>query len=169
MIVVGAGGTAGYWATLNAFGPSTEYHEPTIIGAKALPDGKFEATVGDRNVYVTYSIIRHKLNGDCFLKVWRYGEEIGGPRDGTRHLFDQADLRFVGANEMRHPRWPSTHGLDLKDDLIPPELQEQELALYNVARYYCNPLDYVFGRYLQGGIKPDETERVTLVLKRKQP
>lgn len=153
-----------YFYVLNALGPSTEYYEPTIQGAELGGDGKYRAWVGDK-VFVSYIIVRHKINGNCLLNVYRYGENIGGPNPGKRHLLDYVDLQFVGQNELRRPRWPLS-GLVLTDDLIEPEQTEQELALYVVSRYRCNLLDYMFPRYLQGGIKLDETERTNLIVRR---
>lgn len=168
-----------YWAILNTLGPSTEYHRPYIEGAKILPSGKYVAYVGD-TIYVRYTVVRHKINGDCLLNVYRYGEAIGGPENGQRHLLDYVDLRFLGANDLLRPRWP-LDGLVLEtarykwgapkpdEPLIPDGFDEQELALYVVARYYCNPLDYIFPRHIQGGNRADETARVNLILRRNRP
>lgn len=166
-----------YWSILNTLGPSTEYHDPFIEGATKLPDGKYEAFVGDL-IYVRYTVVRHRINGDCLLHVSRYGEVIGGISNGRKYLLDYAELRFRGANELLRPRWPLTglrlgHAVTkagvvkLEEPLLPPGRAQREFALYVVARYFCNPLDYVIPRYLQGGIRPNETERVILVLRRK--
>ncbi|HEY6032052.1 MAG TPA: hypothetical protein VIU44_15885 [Gaiellaceae bacterium] len=167
-----------YFAVLNAVGPSTEYFEPWIEGQATLgADGKYRAFLGDR-IFVRYIVVRHKLNGNCLLHVHRYGENVGGPEAGRRHLLDYADLRFVGADEMRRPRWPLSGlvlGYDVDESgrrqtdkpIIPPGASSQELSLYVVARYYCNVLDYVFPRYLQGGSRPDETARVNIIVERR--
>ncbi|MDE2101780.1 MAG: hypothetical protein KGL39_31325 [Patescibacteria group bacterium] len=166
-----------YLAVLNAIGPSTEYFEPWIEGQVTLgADGIYHAFLGDR-IFVRYIVVRHKLNGNCLLHVYRYGERIGGPLAGTRVLLDYADLRFVGANELRRPRWPLAglvlgYGVDKDDNpkmdepLLPPGVDSQEFALYVVAEYRCNVLDYIFPRYLQGG-QPDQTARVNIVIKRR--
>lgn len=154
-----------YFSILNSLGPSTEYYEPTIQGATVGADGKYYATVGDK-IFVNYIIVRHQINGNCLLNVFRYGENIGGPKPGKLHLLDYADLRFIGANELRRPRWPLS-GLVLDDSLIEPGESQQELALYVRAKYFCNLADYFIPRWLQGGIRPDETERANLIVRRK--
>jgi hypothetical protein len=161
-------------ALLDYLGPSTEYYEPTVLGAERDPNGKLVAHLGDK-VFISYIVVRHQINGTCLLHVWRYGEEIGGPRSGTRHLLDYADLQFVGANELRRPRWP-IEGLVLGKDmngqmLLADDVVEQEYALYNVAEYHCNVVDELMaalgrGRFLQGGIRANETERVNLTVRR---
>jgi hypothetical protein len=156
-----------YWGVLNALGPSTEYHDPYITGARRLDDGRYEGDVGDR-VFVRYTIIRHATNGDCTLQIHRYGENVGGPEAGDRKLLDYAEVTFRGRDELRHPRWPSD-GLVLTSAMIPHDLAQQELALYAVVRYYCNPLDYLFPRYIQGGVNPNQTERVYIIVKRRAP
>lgn len=167
---------AAYLFLLNQLGPSTEYYEPTIHGARLGPDGKYYAALGDK-IYVNYIIVRHQINGNCLLNVYRYGENVGGPKAGKLHLLDYADLQFVGRNELRRPRWPMAglvlgYGVDKNgapqsdDPLIEPGASEQELALYVRARYFCNVVDYIFPRWLQGGVRPDETERVNVVVKR---
>lgn len=101
--VTAAAGTLGWWAILNSLGPSTEYHSPYIEG----PDGKllsqengaYVAHLGER-IYVRYFIVRHKINGDCLLHVYRYGENIGGPEAGKRHLLDYVELQFRGEDEL---------------------------------------------------------------------
>lgn len=153
-----------YFYVLNSLGPSTEYYEPTVQGAELHSDGKYYADVGDK-VFVSYIIVRHQINGTCLLNVSRYGENIGGSKPGKRHLLDYADLQFVGQNELRRPRWPMG-GLVLKDDMIEPGEKYQEIALYVVAVYRCNYMDYIIPRYLQGGIRENETERVNLVVRR---
>ena len=75
VLVAAAAAAAAYLFVLNAIGPSTEYFDPTIQGATLRPDGKYVAYVGDR-IAVYYVIVRHKLNGNCLLNVWRYGEEV---------------------------------------------------------------------------------------------
>lgn len=166
-----------YFLMLNAIGPSTEYFEPWIEGATLGPDGKYHAFLGDR-IFVRYTVVRHKLNGNCLLHVYRYGENVGGPEAGRRHLLSYADLRFVGADELRRPRWPLEglilgYGVDksgrpqMDDPLLPPGVDKQEFALFVVARYFCNPLDSLLPRYLQGGSKPDETARVNIIVERR--
>ena len=171
LVLLAASVPVAYWAVLNTLGPSTEYHEPYIVLEDAelaprLPDGRYVAYVGER-IYVRYTVVRHKINGDCLLNIFRYGEYIGGPRDGKRELLDYADLQFSGANDLLRPRWP-VEGLVLTDALIPAGRDEQELALYVIARYHCNPLDEVFPRHLQGGVRSDETVRVNLIVRRKK-
>lgn len=153
-----------YWALVNTLGPSTEYHEPFVEGAVRLSGGEYAARVGDR-IFVRYIVVRHKINGDCLLNVWRYGEFIGGPRGGERVLLDYADLRFRGANDLLRPRWP-LGGFEVPADFAPAGEGSQKVALYVVARYHCNPLDEVFPRYLQGGERANETVRVVLNVRR---
>jgi len=155
-----------YWLVLNKLGPSTEYHEPYVEGAAKLADGQYAAYVGDV-VYVRYTIVRHKINGNCLLDVRRYGEFVGGARDGERRMLDHVELRFKGANELLRPRWP-LDGFRLTDDLVPPGEDQQKLALYVVARYHCNVMDGLIPRYIQGGDAPDQTERVYLTVKRRE-
>ena len=144
-----------YFGVLNFLGPSTQYYEPSIEGADLGRDGKYYATVGDK-IFVRYIVIRNKINGSCRLNIWRYAENIGGPEDGKRHLLDYADLAFVGANELRRPRWP-LDGLVLggRGDMLPRGVDQQEFALYVVGRYRCNFWDAIIPRYLQGGPVPD--------------
>lgn len=156
-----------YWAFLNNLGPSTEYYDPTIQGATQVGDDEYVAYVGDK-IFVTYIVIRHKINGTCQLHVSRYGEAVGGPNSGKRYLLDVVNLQFVGRDRLHRPRWP-LDGLTLKDKLIPDGAAEQRYAVYVVARYHCNFMDDIFPRYLQGGIKPNETERVYLTVKRNRP
>lgn len=165
----------GYLA-LNQLGPSTEYYSPKIEGATQLPNGKYVAYLGDR-IFVTYFVIRHKLNGNCYMTIERMAENIGGSEPGKKHLLDYVELQFVGANELHRPRWP-LQGLVLGYDInrkgkvlldhpiIPPGQDEQELKLYVHARYYCNFVDYIIPRYLQGGDTPDQTAAVRLIVKR---
>jgi hypothetical protein len=156
-----------YYGTLNVmYGASTEYHDPSIKGAARQADGRYVAYLGDR-IYVTYEVKRHKINGDCLLDVFRYAEEVGGPRAGTRHLINHVELRFVGKDEIVYPSWP-IDGLVLGESLMSPDVDEQALDLYVVAKYRCNPLDDWIDRYIQGGAKPNETARVTLILRRRR-
>jgi hypothetical protein len=167
-----------YLLVLNAYGPSTNYFSPYIEGAERLSNGKYVAFEGDR-IFVRYTILRRAVNGDCLLDIHRYAENIAGPFAGRRHLIDYAELQFRGRDEIGYPRWPQV-GLilgngrakdgtpDKNDPLIPPGEERQELAFYVVARYYCNIMDYFIPRYLQGGMRPNETERVNLILKRKK-
>lgn len=168
-----------YFGILNELGPSTEYYEPTISGATLQPDGKYVAYLGDR-IFVNYIVVRHRINGSCLLHVYRYGEEIGGPNNGRRHLLDYVELQFRGTDELMRPHWPLKGlvlGYDVNKDgqpqkdkpLLAPGVNSQEFALYVVARYFCNVMDEIFPRYLQGGIKPNETERVNLIVKRNRP
>lgn len=150
---------------LNSLGSSTEFFDVKVLGAKPIPGG-YAATVGDK-IFITYTVVRHSLNGSCFERIWRYAENVGGPDAGEKHLLDFADLQFVGENEVRHARWP-LGGLVLTNDLIPSETKSQKLAFFNAARYYCNALDYIWPRYLQGGEHPNETARVYLTLTRRE-
>ena len=167
-----------YFYVLNALGPSTEYYEPTIQGAALGADGKYYAALGDK-IFVNYIIVRHKINGNCLLSVSRYAENIGGDDAGKLHLLDYVDLRFVGQNELRRPRWPMAGlvlGYDVDKDgkpetskpLLPAGSDSQEFALYVKARYFCNFVDYIIPRYLQGGERPNETERVNIIVRRQK-
>ena len=159
-----------YDAALNLVGPSTEYHDPMIEGptVELGLDGRYYAKIGSK-VWVRYTIVRHKQNGSCTLNVWRYVEEIDGPQAGTVHLVDYTDLQFVGDDKPFRPRWPQDGFIIGAPDLagfltVPPGAQTQELSFFVKARYYCNLLDYVFPRYIQGGLKPNETARVNLLV-----
>lgn len=167
-----------YFAALNAIGPSTDYFEPWIEGQVTIgSDGKYRAFLGDR-IFVRYIVVRHKLNGNCLLHVYRFAENVGGPEAGKKHLLDYADLRFIGADELRRPRWPLAGlvlGYDVDKEgqpqidrpIMPPGVNKQEFSLFVVARYYCNLLDYIAPRYLQGGPRPNETAHVNIVVQRK--
>jgi hypothetical protein len=156
-------------ALANRRGPSSLYFEPHIIGeVERRKDGKFLAHYGDR-VFVTYTVVRLRGFGNCLLDISRYAEEIGGAHNGSRHLVNHVELQFEGNNDLRRPQWP-IRGLLLGTDFkLRDGVDEQEYALYVVARYYCGPVDRVFPRYIQGGIKPNETPRVNLIVKRSRP
>jgi len=179
LIVVAFLAVAAVYTMLNSFGPSTEYYQPKIDGALLLPNGKYLAYLGDR-IFVTYIVVRHSLNGSCFMTIERMGDNVGGPAPGKKHLLDYADLQFVGQNELRRPRWPipglilgydvDHHNRIIKSKpLLEPGTSEQELRLYVHARYYCNIMDYIIPRYLQGGDIPDETASVNLIVRRERP
>lgn len=153
-----------YWALANAFGPSTEYHDPTIHGAEYLPNGKYLAYVGDK-ISVHYRVTRHSFNGDCLIDIYRVAERIGGPDDGTRILIDHESRRFHGEDQTLFPHWPDK-GWQIPDLVIPSGMDEQEIALYVIARYYCNPVDRRIPRYIQGGVRPDQSEQVNLIVRR---
>lgn len=171
-----------YLGILNYLGPSTSYYDPYIEGAdgKPLPtnrNGIYVAYLGEK-IFVRYYVVRHKINGNCVLHVYRYGENIGGPEAGKRHLLDYVELQFRGEDELLKPRWPiaglilgygvhKNGAVNLNDPLIPHGQSSQELALYVVARYRCNLLDHFFPRYLQGGVKPNQTARAYLLVKTK--
>lgn len=154
---------------LDAGGPSSGYYEPVLTGATKLSNGKYEAPIGNY-IFVRYKVVRHKINGDCTINIRRYIEFISGPWGGQTRMIEQITMPFVGANDMYHPWWPR-YGLLLSDSLVPPKASSQEISLFVKARYWCglkylNIWDYIFPRYLQGGIKPDESARVNLVVKR---
>lgn len=174
-----------YWEALNLLGPSSNYYVGEVEGAARTPDGHFEAFLGQK-IWVHYEIVRHAINGDCYLRIFRYGENVGGPEAGKRHLLDYSTRRFRGTGERLKLRWPqgglvldygkkfdadSASGekllVDESDPLIPPGQDAQELALYVVARYDCNPMDWVFPRYIQGGPVSNQTQRVYLIVRRR--
>lgn len=160
-----------YWGAINALGPSTEYHRPIVVSVSGTPlerlkDGSYLVYPGDR-IFVRYFVVRHKINGDCLLNISRYGEYVGGKDDGKRILLDYTEIQFQGANELLRPRWP-LNGLSINEQFIPDGQDEQRLALYVVARYRCNPLDWLFPRYLQGGPVPNETARAYITIRRRK-
>jgi hypothetical protein len=170
-----------YLAVLNAIGPSTEYHNPQIGTAERGPDGTQYVYLGEE-FYVWISIVRHRLNGSCLFDIRRYAEVVGGPRNGRMYLISKAELQFVGQNEMRRTRWPVPEekyilGYAVNDNnepqfdmpLLPHGVDEREFTFYVVGRYYCNALDYIFPRYIQGGDRPNITPRVNAVLRRHRP
>jgi hypothetical protein len=167
-----------YFGILNYLGPSTEYYEPTITGAMVDRDGNYSAYLGDK-IFVNYIVVRHKINGECLLHVYRYGEDIGGPDNGKRHLLDYVELQFKGRDELMRPHWPLKGlvlGYDVNEAGVPqenkpllaPGVNSQKFALYVVARYYCNFMDLIFPRYLQGDTRPDETRRVDITIMRRK-
>ncbi len=166
-------------ATLNIIGPSTEYLDPRIPTA-TIVDGKPTVYLGDL-FYVQHTIVRHTLNGNCTLAINRYAEDVDGPTPGKRHQIDYAELQFIGNNEVLHPRWPPADdpyklsferdrkdGLLKDKPLLPEGVDQITMDFFVVSRYYCNPLDYIFPRYIQGG-HPDESPRVRAVVKRNKP
>lgn len=168
---------------LNMLGPSSNYYARYIEGAARQQDGTYVAYLGDK-IYVHYDIVRHQINGNCLLPIYRYGENVGGPEAGKRHLLDYVERRFRGGSDFLRLRWPDD-GLvlgygkkfnsadppklieDKDDPLIPPGQVSQELAMYVVSRYDCNFMDWIFPRYIQGGPNPNETERLYMIVKRK--
>lgn len=170
----------GHLALLNAIGPSTEYHNP-VIGTGHVVDGKTYVYLGDE-FYVWIFVIRHKTNGDCRFEIERYAEYVGGPKHSKRHLISKTKLEFKGANELRRTRWPVPsepyylgYAIDKqgrpqpKKPLLPDGVDEQEFTFYVVGRYYCNILDHIFPRYIQGGDRPNITPRVNAILRRHKP
>lgn len=170
-----------YLAVLNAVGPSTEYHNPAIGTAVKGPDGSSYVYLGDE-LYVWITIIRHKLNGNCRFEIERFAEAVGGSRDGQKYMISKTALQFVGQNELRRTRWPVPsekyilgYGVNEKNEpqidqpLLPDGIDEQEFTFYVVGQYFCNALDYVIPRYIQGGDRPDITPRVNAVLRRQKP
>lgn len=146
-------------------GPSSLYFEPRIVGEVDREGGKYVAYYGDR-IFVTYSVIRLEGWGNCLLDIHRYAEEIGGMRNGYRHEIDHVQLEIKGNNDLLRPQWP-VRGLVLGDGLkLRDGVNQQEFAMYVVARYHCGLIDDFVPRYIQGGEKPNETPRVGLVVKR---
>jgi len=167
-----------YTALLNAVGPSTQYRNPQIATAEPGPDGKQYVYLGEE-FYVWITVIRHRLNGNCLFEIRRYAEVASGPRVGKAFLISAVSLQFVGQNELRRTRWPQPseryflgYAVDEENDplytqpLLPDGVDEEHFAFYVRGRYYCNFLDYLIPRYIQGGNQPDETERVYAVLRR---
>ena len=170
-----------YTAMLNWLGPSTEYHDPVIGTAVKGPDGKDYVYVGDE-FYVWITIVRHKLNGNCLFEIERFAEATDGPNKGVRRLISKTALQFIGQNELRRTRWPVPseayilgYEVDkqskpqLDKPLLPDGVDQQEFEFYVVGRYFCNFLDYLIPRHIQGGQKPDETPRVRAIVKRTKP
>jgi hypothetical protein len=187
-----------YYAALNAYGPSTQLYDLWIGGSAKWQRGNtYLAYLGDK-VQVEYTVKRHKLNGDCHLPIWRGLEEIGGPHDGKWHLMDYVEIRFVGRDQEYKARWPvgrelvldygvKTKPSDRSGDPLPvPDLDaggklqrgepimadgvdEQLYAVYNVGRYRCNILDDWFPRFLQGGVRPNQSQRALLIIRRDRP
>jgi hypothetical protein len=170
-----------YLAILNSVGPSTEYHNPTIATAVRGPDGRDTVYLGDE-FYVNIFVVRHRINGNCKFKIRRYAEPLEGEEQGDRYLLSTAELQFVGQNEMRRARWPSPpdkyilgYAINEQGDpqydfpLLPEGVDQREFLFYVVGRYYCNVLDYIFPRFIQGGPREDETAHVRAVVKRHKP
>jgi hypothetical protein len=168
-------------AILNWIGPSTEYHNPVIATAERGPDGRNYVYLGEE-FYVRMFIVRHEINGNCHFKIRRYAEALGGSNAGKPILISVAELQFLGRNDMYTVRWPSPpdkyilgYGVDDNNEYVfeKPLLvegeDEIEFVFYVKGRYYCNFLDYVIPRYIQGGPRQDETAHVRAVVKRKRP
>jgi len=167
-------------ATFNVIGPSTEYHNPSIATATPCNQGGDRPCiyVGDE-FYVWITVVRHRLNGSCTFVITRYAEHVDGPRKGVRHPISYATLQFVGHNEMRTVRWPSPPdryivGYEVDENNVPQKerplltngLDEEEFLFFVVGRYYCNYLDDIFPRYIQGSQRPNETAPVRAILRR---
>lgn len=178
-LIVILGSPVIYTAILNAIGPSTEYHRPEIGSGVMLPDGRIGVFIGDE-FFVWITIVRHRVNGNCLFEIERYAEVVDGPRAGRKYLISKTALQFVGANELRRTRWPVPEekyilGYAVDNDnkprldmpLLPDGVEEREFDFYVVGRYFCNALDYLFPRYIQGGLHPNETPRVRAVVKRR--
>ncbi len=168
----------GYVLLLNSLGPSTAYYNPQIATALQGPDGRKYVFLGD-DFYVWISVVRHERNGNCYFHIHRYAEATDGPDKGKPKLISEEGLQFVGRNELRQTRWPQPptklvlqYELDEEGNIVGPLLpdgvEEQETDFYVVGRYYCNALDYIFPRYIQGGSR-NETGRVHAVIKRTKP
>src|SRR5262245_6316125 len=108
-LAVGGLAIIGLWyvcltAAINASSPSTELIDPQIETGENCGLDLPCVYVGDE-FYLRYYIVRHKLNGTCTADVHRYAEEVGGPRNGKRHLLSHVELNFVGKNDISRPRW----------------------------------------------------------------
>jgi len=163
---------------LNSLGPSTEFIDPQIETAKPCGRELPCVYVGD-DFYLRYYIVRHALNGRCKSDVRRYAVEIGGANNGRRHLLSHVELNFVGRNEIIRPRWPTyeeryklEYSVDENNNpladkpLLADGVDEQEMCFLNTNRYYCNVLDYIVPRYMQGGTEPDESPRICAIVRR---
>lgn len=154
-----------YVEGLNLIGPSTEYLEPSIPNARDI-DGKPTVYVGD-DFFVRHTIVRHRLNGNCILHIDRYAQDVDGPTPGRKTKLDEADLQFKGDNEVLHPRWPpESRALP---DILPKGVDQVTMDFYVVARYYCNFMDNIIPRYLQGlgNAHRNEGPRVRAVVRRR--
>lgn len=165
-------------AAINATSPSTELIDPQIETAEPCGRDLPCVYVGDE-FYLRYFIVRHQLNGTCTSDVHRYAEEVGGKRNGKRHLLSHVELNFVGKNDISRPRWPpanSNYRLEYSVDadnipipnspLLPEGVDEQRMCFFNTNRYYCNFLDYIVPRYMQGGARPNESPSVCAYVRR---
>lgn len=170
-----------YVVILNWLGPSTEYHNPEIATATRGPDGKLYVYLGDE-FWVNIFVVRHATNGNCHFKIRRYAEPLDGLQAGRKFLVSVAELQFVGQNEMRRARWPSPpdkyilgYAVNEQNEpqydkpLLPDGVDELEYLFYVQGRYFCNFLDYIIPRYIQGGPREDETAHVRAVVKRNKP
>ncbi len=174
---------------VNAIGPSTRYYNPVIGTATPNPDRPDRPFVylGDE-FHVNITVVRDEpvflqALSTCEFVIRRYMEAVSGPRTGSRHLISTGHLEFRGQNQfIPRTRWPQPNekliylnyavdkmGNELRDQpLLPDGVDEEEVAFYVVGRYFCNIMDDIIPRYIQGG-RPNETERVYAILKRHKP
>ena len=163
---------------INRLGPSTELIDPQIETAEPCGMDLPCVYVGDE-FYLRYFIVRHALNGTCTSDVHRYAEEVGGPRNGKKHLLSHVELNFVGKNDITRPRWPpandrykleysvDTNNIPLTDSpILADGIDEQRVCFFNTNRYYCNFMDYIIPRYMQGGARPNESPAVCAYVRR---
>lgn len=166
-------------AFVNLNGASTLYTNPTI-GTGERHEGKTYVYVGDE-FYVWIQIVRLagsvRVNSTCRFRIERYAEYVGGRKNGQRLLISQAELQFRGDNLVMRTRWPIQSepyfvGWGADENGIPrfmldDDQNEQEFTFYVVGRYFCNYLDHIFPRYIQGGDRPNITPRVNAIVIRK--
>lgn len=163
--------------------PSTLLLNLKVASAIKGPDKLDYVYLGDE-LHVTYTVVRLPTNYACTEPVWRYAEDVDGPTPGKRHLLDYFELHFQPgkAGDVLYPQWPQPPriykwGVEVNEQIkpqndkpiMPDGVDELTLDIYNVAQYYCNWLDNIIPRYLQGGEKPNETARARVVLKRFKP
>ena len=174
-VIIIVGSPLIYLALLNAIGPSTAYHEPSVQASERLRDGTPVLYVGD-DLRVNITVVRHRLNGSCRLDIRRFAHDLAS---GEHHMISKTEVQFVGQNELRRTQWPSPpdkytigYAIDesnapkMDEPLLPPGVNERQFRLYVKTRYFCNVLDYIFPRYIQGGEREDETIPVNVVIRR---
>jgi hypothetical protein len=81
-------------------------------------------------------------------------------------LYVEYPYQFNKDTQQYERIWPFTAQPAMDLPLLPPGVDEQRFKFYVVGRYFCNVLDYVFPRYIQGGDRPDTTPPVYATVRR---
>lgn len=174
---------------VNAIGPSTRYYNP-VIGT-AVPnkdDPDFPIIYLKDPFWVDITVVRDapaplQALGTCEFVIRRFMEVVHGPRTGQRHLISVGHLQFRGQDQLiPRTRWPQPNekaifleyavdeqGNDRRDaPLLADGVDEEKVGFYVVGRYFCNMMDDLIPRYIQGGER-NETSRVYATLRRHKP
>ena len=146
-----------YFAILNCLGPSTDYFDESVASARHI-DGESYIQVGD-DLVVKAEVIRHRINGTCRLAVWRVRQNVGGKFDGRISLLQYIEQNFVGDGQFRHTSWPipPTRIVVTENWFDDPNVAEQTIDIFVIARYYCNFLDDLYPRWIDGIKKKTQT------------